>query len=174
MAEPCCFLYPKAVGSLCRYRVSLTCAAFRRHYGCNYDTHSRDELPGFSGTFMSGAPVTKARVVPARREEVLISQALKLAFVDLCRLIYHGRGFIKPRTLRWLQVKKERRTNWSPLIYLLVVPRLHQSKVRRKEWGSTKDKIRTPNGAEVLFVHFAVHSTKERRKYFSILLESAC
>lgn len=51
-------------------------------------TCSCEELPGFSKTFMSCRPVAKAGVVPMaaevpEREDVLISNALKLAYVGL-------------------------------------------------------------------------------------------
>lgn len=78
------FSLPKSPWFPRRDRVSLTCTAFRCHYGSNYGTCSCEELPGFSNTFMSSCPVAKAGVVPTaaevpEREDVLISDALKLA-----------------------------------------------------------------------------------------------
>lgn len=79
------FSLPKSSWFPCRDRVSLTCTAFRCHYGPNYGTCSCEELPRFSKTFMSSCPVTKARVITAAAaqvsggEDVLISDALKLA-----------------------------------------------------------------------------------------------
>lgn len=76
--------FTKSLWFPCRDRVSLTCTTFRCHYSSNYGTCSYEEPPGFLKTFMSSCPVAKARVIPAAakvadREDVLISDALKLA-----------------------------------------------------------------------------------------------
>lgn len=94
MAEPRCFLYPKAPGSLTD-TVSLTCTIFSCHYGSNYGTRFHEEEHGFSGTFMSSCPVAKARVMSTAaerpdREDVVILDALKLAlrtYAGLSRMV---------------------------------------------------------------------------------------